>query len=82
MSDCSAAIKELETRRNALAAELAGTSTKTGTAPMLPNRVSEGVDVDWVEYRKSLPGEIKQLTETINLLRESCEGPVIEVSYG
>ena len=80
MADNTAIIANLKTRRLAISIELAAMSpTKAGG---LPNRASEGVDVDHLGYRKSLWEELKAYDELIAQLEDEQDGSTYIVSYG
>ena len=81
MTDCSTQLASIEARITSLTAQIAAIPA-FGTAPNLPNSDSDGVDTDWVGYRKSLNEELKGLIESRDLLVASCEGPVSLVSHG
>ena len=80
--DCSLAISNMESRISDLTQQIADLDATIGTGINKPNRTSEGVDVDYVGYRKSLTDEIDSLTATIIKLRDTCEGPYMDVMYG
>lgn len=61
----------LETRRDALMAEIATVSSH-------PNYTVEGINVDWQTYEKMLYEKL----ESLNKLISQMSGPCIEVTYG
>ncbi|MBT7069660.1 MAG: hypothetical protein HN975_02065 [Anaerolineae bacterium] len=76
----AAIITNLKTRRLAISVELAAMGiTKAGG---LPNRASEGINVDHVGYRKSLWEEMMALDDLITQLESEADGSTYEISYG
>jgi len=71
-------ITNLETRRSAICEELASLTPYSGKD--LPNRASQGVNVDYVGYRKSLLEELKQIDEAIKSIRDAEEGSAVYVT--
>jgi hypothetical protein len=76
MASTAENIANLQTRRDAIYAELAAmTSTSVGGKP---NYSIDGQSVDHVTYRKSLYEELG----SINDILASIGGPIEEVTYG
>lgn len=64
-------LQNLETRRDAISAEIAALDGR-------PNFTADGINVDWLAYRKQLYDELTTITQLI----AQYEGPCVEVTYG
>lgn len=74
------AIENLQARRDAICAELAGlNSSKAGGKP---NLVVDGQQVDHTGYKKSLYDELAMLDKQIKLMQASEDGPFIFETRG
>lgn len=71
----SATITALETRRDAIATELA---TFTSTSGEGPDFSIDGVSIQWNAHRKALHDELMQVLQTIEILK----GPSITYTRG
>ncbi len=64
-------LENLETRRDEIAEELAGLNGR-------PNFTADGINVDWMAYRKQLLEELTDITKLIS----QYSGPCIEITVG
>jgi len=80
MADNTTLIENLKTRRLAISVELAAMSTTK--AGGLPNRASEGINVDHQGYIKSLNEQMDALTRHIKELEMEQDGSVWNASIG
>jgi hypothetical protein len=81
MTDCTTQIENINKAITQATKDLAAIPA-FGTGSNQPNSESDGVDIDWVGYRKGKNEELKGLIESRDLLVASCEGPFVAVSHG